>query len=415
VPGSLDHIRSAIVIDDDPLQRKVAAAALHHIGFTEVFEAGDGLDALEALAVPGRRIDFALCDLDMAGMDGIQMLSRLAREHPGMPVVLLSSQEESIITAVGTMAAGAGLQVTGTMQKPLDRARLAEYARSVDQTSRLALDAPSHDAMSVPDLQRALDERRIVPHFQPKVDIRSGRACGAEALARWHHPRLGIIPPSRFIATAEASGLITELTRQILEQSLAAAALWQRRSIDLCVSVNLTAGFLERDATTEEILAIARRHGVAPEKVVLEVTESMAAQDLPAMVGHLARLRMRGFGLSIDDFGTGYASLQQLSQVPFTEMKIDRSFVVGARTQPHLRTILESSLQLGRRLGMKTTAEGVETAADLERVRAMGCDIAQGYHFSPPLPNAQFLAWVERFERERQRPAGGVLEALRPA
>jgi EAL domain-containing protein (putative c-di-GMP-specific phosphodiesterase class I)/DNA-binding NarL/FixJ family response regulator len=405
VADHLEHLRSAIAIDDDPLQRKVALAALRDIGFTELFEAADGVQALATMAAPGRNIDFALCDLDMAGMDGIQLLSRLARERPGMPVVLLSSQQESLISAVGTMAAASGLNVVGTMQKPLHRIKLREFVLALDQSVRSVLQVPSSDAMSADEVQKGLTAHQFVAYFQPKIDLHTGVLIGAEALARWQHPQLGVLSPARFIATAESSGLIGELTWQILDHSMLALSSWIAQNMDLKVSVNLTVGFLERDAIADEILALAERYKVPPSSIMLELTESMAASDVGAMVGNLARLRMRGFGLSIDDFGTGYSSLQQLSRVPFSELKVDRSFVSGASTQPHLRAILESSVQLGKRLGLVTTAEGVETGEELSLVRAIGCDIAQGYYFARPMTAADFSLWALKWAKEHQLPA----------
>jgi EAL domain-containing protein (putative c-di-GMP-specific phosphodiesterase class I)/FixJ family two-component response regulator len=404
VADKLEHLRSAIAIDDDPLQRKVALAALRDIGFSELFEAADGVQALATMAAPGRTIDFALCDLDMAGMDGIQLLSRLARERPGMPVVLLSSQQESLISAVGTMAAASGLNVVGTMQKPLHRGKLREFVLTLDRTVRSVLQIPSPDAMTPDELQKGLTARQFVPFFQPKIDLHTGQLCGAEALARWLHPQLGLIPPARFIATAEASGLIGELTWQIVDHSLSALSGWLAQGMNMTVSINLTVGFLERDSIADEIVAMTERHKVSPSNVMLELTESMAASDVGAMVGNLARLRMRGFGLSIDDFGTGYASLQQLSRVPFSELKVDRSFVSGAATQAHLRAILESSVQLGKRLGLKTTAEGVENAEELALVRSIGCDIAQGYYFAKPMTNVDFTQWALKWRQEHSEP-----------
>ena len=346
----LEHLRSAIAIDDDPLQRKVALAALRDIGFTELFEAADGVQAL------------------------------------------------------ATMAAASGLNVVGTMQKPLHRTKLREFVLSLDQSARSVLQVPASDAMTADEVQKGLSAHQFVAYFQPKIDLHTGTLIGAEALARWQHPQLGIISPARFIATAEASGLIGELTWQILDHSMLALSSWIEQKMDLKVSVNLTVGFLERDAIADEILALAERYKVPPSSIMLELTESMAASDVGAMVGNLARLRMRGFGLSIDDFGTGYSSLQQLSRVPFSELKVDRSFVSGASTQPHLRAILESSVQLGKRLGLMTTAEGVETGEELSLVRAIGCDIAQGYYFARPMNAADFSQWAVKWAAEHQQP-----------
>ncbi len=394
----LTHLRSALVVDDDALQRTISAAALRAIGFAELHEAGDGAQALQIVAQSQRSVDLALCDLDMAGMDGIQMLSRLAREHPGIAVVLLSSQDQALIAAVGTMAAASGLNIIGTMQKPLDRERLRGFVEALDRRMERPLRATQPGAMPLEEIRRGLQEHEFEPFYQPKINLHDGRVWGAEALARWRHPELGILTPARFIARAEEAALIDELTWQMLDQSLASLAGWLKAGLDVSVSANLNVNFFQDDSVADRVLALAQHHQVAPSRVTLELTESMAASDLPGMIAGLSRLRMRGFGLAIDDFGTGYASLQQLSRVPFSELKVDRSFVAGACDQAHLRAILESSIELGQRLGLSTTAEGVETVAELELVRSLGCQIAQGYYFSGALSQDDFSRWVEQWQ-----------------
>ncbi len=401
--GSLANLHSAIVIEDDPLQRRLARGVLQQIGFARVLEAGDGSEALQALAHSPAPVDLALCDLDMAGMDGIQMLSRLARDYQGIAVVLLSSQAPSLIAAVGTMAAASGLEVVGTMRKPIDRERLERLVADLDSSTRKPLRSPQPGAMDADDIRRGLGAGEFEPYYQPKIALTTGRLCGAEALVRWNHPVHGLLAPARFLAPAEAAGLMGLLTWSVVDQAFAALATWTAAGHTISLSVNLSASLFEDDSAAERLCARALNHGVAPESITFELTESVATRDLPGMIGGLARLRMRGFGLAIDDFGTGYASLQQLSAVPFSEMKIDRSFVSGAGNQPHLRAILESSIQLGRRLGLETTAEGVETSAEETLVRSAGCSIGQGFLYSPALPAAEFIrfvrAWISRTAR----------------
>ena len=177
----LTHLRSALVVDDDALQRTISAAALRAIGFAELHEAGDGAQALQIVAQSQRSVDLALCDLDMAGMDGIQMLSRLAREHPGIAVVLLSSQDQALIAAVGTMAAASGLNIIGTMQKPLDRERLRGFVEALDRRMERPLRATQPGAMPLEEIRRGLQEHEFEPFYQPKINLHDGRVWGAEA------------------------------------------------------------------------------------------------------------------------------------------------------------------------------------------------------------------------------------------
>ncbi len=399
----LVNLRHAIVIEDDDIQRRLARAVLQQIGFVQVLEASDGSEALQVLAQSSGTVDLALCDLDMAGMDGIQMLSRLARDYPGIAVVLLSAQAPSVIAAVGNMAAASGLDVAGTMRKPIDRAELASIVHTLDQSSRKLLRSPQPDAMDAEEIRRGLAAGEFEPYYQPKIELASGRLCGAEALARWNHPQHGLLAPGRFIASAEAAGLMGLLTWSVIDQSFEALACWLAEGHRISLSVNLSASLFDDESAAEALCARAIQHAVPTDRITLELTESMATRNLPGMIGGLARLRMRGFGLAIDDFGTGYSSLQQLSAIPFSEMKIDRSFVSGAGKEPHLRAILESSVQLGRRLGLETTAEGVETLSEEALVRLAGCETGQGFLYSPAVPRAEFTrlmqAWVSRNAR----------------
>ena len=390
-----------LVVDDDRFQRRVAMTMLRDLGIQHIEEADNGTTALTKLRSADRPFDFALCDLEMPGMDGVEFLSQLGTDQPGMAVFLASSMDRPLIAAVETMAASSGLRVLGGMQKPLTRDALAR-ALKVLHGQRARRSTQIDDVpFTAAELRQALALHQFVPFFQPKIDLTTGHLKGAEALVRWRHPELGLIPPGRFISIAEETGLIGELTWSMLDGAMTLLKEWLPLGLDLIVSVNITVSFLEELAVTENITALAQKHGVPPNRVMLELTESMATTDLVAVVGNLVRLRMRGFGLSIDDFGTGYASMQQLSRIPFSELKVDRSFVAGAAQNSHLRTILESSVQLGKRLGLTTIAEGVETMEELDLVRMLGCDVAQGYYFARPMPANDFVKWAGTWIKDR--------------
>ncbi|MFN0305239.1 MAG: EAL domain-containing protein [Burkholderiales bacterium] len=403
-PGKQSTSIRAIIIDDDAIARRLAAGALRNLGVNPEFEAADGVEALARIRQEGNRIDLALCDLEMDGMDGVEFLSQLGAERPGMSVVLLSGMEKSLIESVEGMARSSGLRVLGALQKPVDRDKLSGLiARMSAAHSTNSASGDAGTLITVEDIARGLSEKQFVPYFQPKVDLVSGDVTGVEALVRWRHPQLGLVPPNRFIPLLEDSGQIVELTWFMLESSMRTLAEWLPKGLDISISVNVTVDFLEEFAVTENIIALAQNLNAPPQRVTLEITESTAATHVLTVIGNLARLRMRGFGLAIDDFGTGYASMQQLSRIPFNELKVDRSFVSGAARYPNLRTILESSLNLGRRLGLKTVAEGIETMDELRLVRSIGCDTAQGFLFAKPMEAAHFLRWISEWQRSGQK------------
>ncbi len=242
----------------------------------------------------------------------------------------------------------------------------------------------------------ALDDRRIVPHYQPIVSIRTGKAIGFEALARWVTLEGKIITPGSFIDMAEAHGLIDRLTLQMLDQLLADLAHWHSRGLYPSVSFNVSARSLSDRNFANEILNRVDAADISPRSLVLEITESALLSDLASAIGSLGRLRLRGFGLSIDDYGTGFSSMQQLSRLPFTTLKIDRSFVSKADQKWNLQTMLQSAIEMGHRLGLVTVAEGVETMEEMILLESLGCQCVQGFLFSPAMPAAAVQSWLRQ-------------------
>jgi EAL domain-containing protein (putative c-di-GMP-specific phosphodiesterase class I) len=204
--------------------------------------------------------------------------------------------------------------------------------------------------------------------------------------------------PASFMGLIEQLGLIDRLTWSMLRQSAMACSAWQQQGIDITVSVNLSQASLSDPSLAGRITSLVSRQHLDPRKMVLEITESAAMTEVGPALENLTRLRMKGFGLSIDDFGTGYSSMQQLSRIPFTELKIDRSFVSGAPEHAQRKIILESSNDLARRLGLKSVAEGVETRGEWEELQRVGCLIAQGYFIAQPMPAADFLHWAKNWQ-----------------
>jgi EAL domain-containing protein (putative c-di-GMP-specific phosphodiesterase class I) len=217
---------------------------------------------------------------------------------------------------------------------------------------------------------------------------------GVEILARWRCPRAGLLPPARFIAAMEDTPLIDGLTEQLLARALADSHAWRAGPISM--ALNLAPRTMEDPDLPERLLGLARAHGVAAGRITLELTETAMARH-PQLVGECAtRLRLRGFRFAIDDFGIGYSSMALLLGLPFTELKIDRSFVTRLAGSRKARTMLEAMIALGERLDMEVVAEGVETLDELAMLRALGCPAAQGYLFAPPLSQAGLVAWLAR-------------------
>jgi len=239
----------------------------------------------------------------------------------------------------------------------------------------------------------------LTAYYQPKVDMRTGMLKGVEALARWIHPTMGFIPPDRFIPLAEQGGLIHELTLNMLAKAMAQAALWNERGLPLKVAVNLSPLSLDMPDFVQKMSDLLAQHALLADQIVLEITESSVVANLGSALGTLARLRLKGFGLSIDDYGTGFSSMQQLARIPFTELKIDRSFVHGAHQRQNLRVILQSALDMARRLELVTVAEGVETMEDWRLLQESGCLLGQGYLIAKPMDAKDFPIWLKGHHR----------------
>ncbi len=243
-------------------------------------------------------------------------------------------------------------------------------------------------------LRTALDTEELVPHYQPKLDLHTGRVLGVEALVRWEHPERGLLPPGVFLPLAEQAGLMRRLTLRVLERSLLDLRTWRDAGHDLSVAVNLSVSNLQDLALPDQVALLLETRGVPAGALTLEITEDVLMADAARSQQVLADLRRLGVRLSVDDYGTGYSSLTYLRALPVDELKLDRSFVTSLTRDPRAAAIVRSTQQLSRDLGMTFVVEGVEDAATLESLRGMGCDVAQGWHVARPMPAAGFPAWL---------------------
>jgi diguanylate cyclase len=245
-------------------------------------------------------------------------------------------------------------------------------------------------------LPDAIDHDQLVLHFQPKVELSSGRVAGVEALVRWRHPERGMLGPNEFLPLAEQHGLMRRLTLEVLRQALRQQADWRRSGIELQTAVNISAANLRDPRFPGDVAELVRHHEVPAGSLVLELTEDTLMADPEGALDVLAQLGELGIGLALDDFGTGYSSLAHLKRLPVQELKIDRSFVLDMVADAEDAVIVRSTVELARNLGLRVVAEGVETAAAYEQLAGYGCHAAQGYHLSRPLPARDLAAWLRR-------------------
>ncbi len=265
------------------------------------------------------------------------------------------------------------------------RAKLGQRSYEIYQQD---IDDGGNRLLLVDELRAAVEGRELVLHYQPQVDLRSGETVAVEALLRWPHPRLGMIPPMEFLPLAEEAGLMSQITRLVLEQALVQCAAWRRDGARLAVSVNISSSNLLDPGFIEMLRGALRRHRVPASAVILEITETTIISDFEGSKRVIDELRGLGLGISIDDFGSGFTSLAYLGSLAITELKLDRSFINGLIADGSEQDVklVRATIELGHALGLTVVAEGIETLATLELLAILGCDRAQGYFTGRPVP-----------------------------
>jgi diguanylate cyclase len=267
------------------------------------------------------------------------------------------------------------------------------------------------------ELRRALEQRQLLLHYQPKVDAHSGQFMGVEALVRWQHPEHGLVPPDEFIPLAERTGLIGPLTHYVLDEALRQGRQWSDAGHELSVAVNVSARRLLDLQFPDEVAALLERHQVPAEQLVIELTESTIMADPVHALDILTRLNAMGVQLSVDDFGTGYSSMAYLKHLPVHELKVDRSFVSQMLQSSSDAVIVHSTIDLGRNLGLRVVAEGVENALTLQQLGLLGCHAVQGYHISRPIAPDDLTSWLEQQATPTPEPTSdghGPIRSRRP-
>jgi EAL domain-containing protein (putative c-di-GMP-specific phosphodiesterase class I) len=332
--------------------------------------------------------------------DGIDAIRFLAEHGADSTLILTGDTDTRILSAASRLARARGLRVRGMLQQPFGSAELGSLLlRPEEQLNEQSMVLAIQLARE--DLRDCLKRGLVRTWFQPKIELHTLQFAGVEALVRLEHPTRGLLRPSAFVALAEESGLIGELTEAIMCEAFSWAARWLARGINMQVAINISP-FQLADANLPDTLeAWTQAFKLPPERITLEVTETWISDDSIATLDSLTRLRLQGFHLSIDDFGTGYSTMAQLNEIPYSEMKLDQSFVRNATLDGEARAIVESSIQLGHKLGMRVVAEGIERQEDWDLVAELGCDHGQGYFLARPMKPEDLPDWIERWNATR--------------
>lgn len=386
-----------LVLEDDAFQRDYLVTGLRRMGIGYVAAAANGREAMALLETNTAGFDFTICDLRMDVMDGIEFLRHALGQNIGS-VILASAMKDDLLDSAVKVAKDYGTRVIAQITKPINfsdlKKTMSSDADCLDAESIIEDDLSSR-LWTKNDLTVALKRQQFVPFFQPKVQFKQG-PFGVEILARWLHPEFGKIPPLQFVPLMELNGLLDQLTEQLLHKALDYVKKWEHVAPQMGIALNASRSTLQNVSIPNRWRAIAQEHLVDPELITIEVTETTLATDYEALLETVTRLRMQGFSLSLDDFGTGYSSLQQLSRMPFSEIKIDRSFVAGAQGAARSVAILSSIFDLAKNLNLSTVAEGIESESDAEFIKALGCDAGQGYYFGKAMEVNDLLPWLAR-------------------
>ncbi len=387
-----------LVLDDEPFMLKLLEHILVDLGYAPVSTCDNGQAALELIAGSVEPPNLILLDINMPQMDGLEFVRRLVELHFNGSVILVSGEDERMQQAAVKLARAHNISVLGHLHKPVTPASLGELIGKWKIQSRREL-RTEKQIYAADEVRAAISGGELVNYYQPKVVTSTGRVMGVETLVRWRHPSDGLVYPDQFIGVAEAHGLIDDLTKVVLTGAFAQSRLWQDSGLMLQMSVNLSMANLAALEFVDMVVGMSTQSGVAPQMMMLEVTETRLMKDLRTPLEILTRLRLKRFRLSIDDFGIGNSSLAQLRDIPFDELKIDQSFVHGACNNEKLWAMFDSCLNLAKQLGLEVVAEGVEDQADWDFVRNRGCDIAQGYFIAKPMPGAELPEWIETWDQ----------------
>ncbi|WP_192804855.1 EAL domain-containing response regulator [Noviherbaspirillum aerium] len=396
-PVSIADLRF-LIAEDDNFQRHWLKVMLTKLGACHVAEAENGRVALDMLR-SDEPVDISFIDLNMPEMDGIELVRHLANLEHRTAIVLTSALGSALLFSVETMSKAYGVHLLGTFEKPATPEvlqQLIDQYRPRPPKGKVRSTLPT---FTLAEIQRGVAAGEFEPFFQPKVELSSGKVKAVEAFVRWRHPQYGLLTPPAFIPTLEASGHMESLTWLVIERSVAACRSWHDRGYMLGVSINLSVTSLAEPGLAEKILSHIGQHGIGAQHITFEITELMAMTDVPICLENIARLRMKGFGLSIDDYGTAHSNLQQLLRIPFLDLKIDRSFVAGASKNGQMHIALSSCLDLARKLRRNSVAVGVETREDWDLLRDLGCTYAQGYYIAKPMERDAVPGWIEEWSQ----------------
>lgn len=389
-----------LLIEDHLFQREAMLMQLELVStptISQVKTASSGIEALQIMA--SFKPDILLCDLKMPEMDGITFLSQVSELMFTGSIIITSASNQIVLDTVQKMCTSYHLKVIGAISKPVKINTLKEllhlaYIESLTSSTFVSHHSTKSKAFTEKELEHALEQGWIKPYFQPLVRLNDAQWQSCEALIRFVHPVLGVLPPMSFLPLLSKMHKDAELALLSISYILQHQAELAARP----VAVNITPTTLMHSNFVDKVLAIAKREPKLYRQVYFEITESDALKNTGRALESASRLAMHGFKLSIDDFGTGYSSLTLLDTLPFDSLKIDMSFIKAMQKSKTAAAIVEACLLLSTRLELKSVAEGVETLQLWQKLQSLNCALAQGYYIAAPMPVERLIDWHKSWE-----------------
>lgn len=386
---------TALVVEDSPVQRDHMTGLLRQAGFGAVLQACDGIDALRVLDARGAPVQLVLTDLDMPGMDGVELIRHLRELELASALVVASARETRLREAQQSIDQGCTrIALLGAALKPLHFDVLNALLAHADVQALLA--AAADAAPDAEELAAALERQEFLPYYEPRIEIASGLLHGVEVQASWLHPQRGLIRGARVLSALQDGACVGPLALSIATQAVQQLRAWYDIGlVTLSMSVRLPAQLLADRRLVDALAALAQQHGVAARHITWSIPESLLSLGAPLTIANLAHLSVRGFGLGLHGYRAGQTTQQQLVRCPLTELHIDHVIVHEASQQPARQALLQQAVAEARELGLAVVGEGVELPADLALLRAMGCALAQGALVAAPMPAQAMLGWIK--------------------
>lgn len=378
-----------LVAEDHSFQREYVANCLNQIGIHQVVTATDGQEALvhfDEMTATGSTFDIIISDLHMPNMDGVAFIRNLAERNFKGGLIILTALDSNLVSSVTSMVREYELNIIGSLIKPVDTKKLIQYVSEISEKNNEEIIHPLPKGLIEQDLIDALGADCLTAYYQPRFNFSNGQITGFEALARLMLPNGQVVTPDDFLYLYTKLNRAAEFELRVYDQAFLLAQKALKLGKPLQLSINLCANMLGNVDFYEELVALAKKHKIPNDLVTIEVTERSLLDNIALSIEFLARLRINGFNLAIDDFGTGYSSIKQLELLPFNELKIDKSFLFDIENDDQKKAIVESTVDLAKRLKINTVAEGIETQAAWDLAKKYGCDVCQGYFTGRPMP-----------------------------